>query len=110
MSTQVYEIETYEVSLQRDNLLGCLQGRNGAGDFFLVYFTDNPTAPNSFHAPTRTAVSYMPSSTFTWYLDLLRNEGPVYAHVDDAAPFAHRLCTSKEPVGEGERLGLMSHS
>lgn len=45
---------------------------------------------------------YRPSSDYAWYLDLLRNEEPIRARINEARPFSHWLGTRRELVGEGE--------
>jgi len=43
-----------------------------------------------------------PAQQYTWYLDLLRNEAPIFAVVNDVDPKQNTLATTSEPVGEGE--------
>ena len=45
---------------------------------------------------------FVPRWQFEWFLDLLRNEKPVFCVLDDSAPRQNRLSTSVEPVGEAE--------
>jgi hypothetical protein len=43
----------------------------------------------------------VPAEQYPWYIDLLRNEKPVWARVFDE-PALNALTTLTEPVGEGE--------
>jgi hypothetical protein len=43
-----------------------------------------------------------PAEQYAWYLDLLRNEAPIFAVVTDIDPKQNTLSTTSEPVGEGE--------
>lgn len=45
---------------------------------------------------------FAPSTQYAWYADLVRNEDPVYAVIDDVNPRACRLICGWEPAGEGE--------
>lgn len=45
---------------------------------------------------------FAPISQYPMYLDLLRNENPVFAFVDSTQPFRNRLESGGEVVGEGE--------
>ena len=51
---------------------------------------------------------FAPSAQYMWYLDLLRNETPVYADVDSTNPNLNRLWCN-EPVGEGEATQTAIH-
>lgn len=59
--------------------------------------------PNTTQITSNSAIGYMflPVQQYTWYVDLLRNEDPVYATLDLALPLNNRLWCG-ESVGEGE--------
>jgi hypothetical protein len=42
------------------------------------------------------------ASSYAWFIDLLRNEEPVYLEFSPAEPQLTRLRSGPEPVGEGE--------
>lgn len=70
-----------------------------------VYFADGDDMPaNEYHPESKTATAYVPSGLLGTYLDVLRNERPVMAHVDSEEPQLNRLTTGPEPVGEAERV------
>ena len=48
------------------------------------------------------ATLFVPEAQYVWYLDLLRNEGPVCATVNSLTPELNCLYTLDERVGEGE--------
>lgn len=74
------------------------------GHRFVIYFA----APGSTMAPPR----YSPNSKFgsinvsidemPHYVDLLRNEKPVFAYLNSDKPQWNGISTSREPVGEEE--------
>jgi hypothetical protein len=46
---------------------------------------------------------YRPASELPYYVDLLRNEGPLTMSLDASRPESHRISTAEfEPIGEGE--------
>ena len=61
----------------------------------------DPMPPNTYDKPTKGWL-YRPSSEYAWYLDLLRNEEPVWAHIEESSPYDHCLTSEQETVGEGE--------
>ncbi len=44
----------------------------------------------------------LPFRDFPIFLDLLRNEGPIFAHMRGDKPEWSSITTTREPVGEGE--------
>jgi hypothetical protein len=62
---------------------------------------ESPSA-NYYDAGTKNAYLIRPESEFPWYVDLLRNEKPIFAHIDEDRPVFIFLYTGSEPVGEGE--------
>lgn len=58
--------------------------------------------PENLAPPGGTGVLYVREAEFPWYVDLLRNEGPVTCKIDEAPPRAHVLRGEAEPVGEAE--------
>jgi hypothetical protein len=49
---------------------------------------------------------YIPAQQYTWYVDLLRNEDPVYATLYPRSPQMNRIWCG-EQVGDGELRGLV---
>jgi hypothetical protein len=58
-----------------------------------------PLPPNTV-SPLNTC--FRPISEFSYYLDLLRNEKPIWIVIDEEVPHNHGIKTDFEGVGEGE--------
>ncbi len=109
-----FEVESYSVSLHRGlawNLGG--QGvvhtasilcRGSGADELVVGFQPEGEAitPNYYDAARKRGYLIRPASEFGWYVDLLRNEKPLFAVIHDDRPAFMYLSVSGEPVGEGE--------
>jgi hypothetical protein len=52
--------------------------------------------------------TFVPFNDLHNYVDILRNERPVFAALDSDNPNAMRLATTDEPVGEGEAAGVFA--
>ena len=109
-AVKTYPIQTYEVYLGRalkagprvfQAIIGC---RGHQGDTLGLYFaaTGTPLPANTSSADATAAAVYLPAEQFTWYVDLLRNEGPVRAYVNTQDPAANHLYSGPEPVGDAE--------
>lgn len=73
--------------------------------YYSLYFLrpDSQEISNYFYPEQRVGASFLPSEQYSWYLDLLRNEEPVYGHLNSVRPSENGISTSQEPVGEGEK-------
>lgn len=114
MDVQIFEIKEYMIVWRQLET----QGFNGVeaqiralirctGDEYTmdVYFLD-PTSP--FPAPfynvaARKGYMFMHVADIVAFVDMLRNEKPVYGHLRGDRPEWMSVTTGKEPVGEGER-------
>jgi len=70
-----------------------------------VYFLEEGSA---FPAPTidlanKKGFMFMPFRDIGTLVDILRNEGPIYAHLRGDRPEWTSITTTKEGVGEGEK-------
>lgn len=109
MAEKSFEIKSYGVYLGSRgtgyNNIMCW-GAEPDHNFTIFFVSDISSAPHNkgFIEPNKVVGHiYVPERQYAWYLDLLRNEGPVYAVVNDERPdFENRLRTGAEPVGEGE--------
>ncbi len=66
---------------------------------------DSVIPNNSYDPVIKKAMLYIPHEQayqFSWYIDILRNEKPVYIYVSSTHPSSNSVYTGKEPVGEGE--------
>ena len=72
----------------------------------VVYFmptpTTNPVAYANFTSSRVSGIMERPISEYANYIDLLRNESPVVAILNDTDPARNMLSTTAEPVGEEE--------
>lgn len=73
------------------------------GERFTIYFLrpDSGRAGNVYNPEEKWASSFVPAEQFPWYLDVLRNEKPVFCLVDSQRPQWNRISTGPEPTGEG---------
>lgn len=114
MATIRFEVTNYTVSLHRAVAMS-LDGRavvfvalivcKGSGqDEMIVLFQPEgePLESNYYDAARRRGYHIRPSSELPWYVDLLRNEEPVFVTMDDVRPVFMFLSVRDEPVGEGE--------
>ena len=58
--------------------------------------------PNYYDAAIKRTYLLRPASEYMRYIDLLRNEKPVFASINDESPAFTFLYTGQEPVGAGE--------
>jgi hypothetical protein len=84
---------------------GTVVCRGAAGERLIIYglhpASPVPPAPVCNWAGNVGAV-FVPFAQMPVYVDIVRNEGPVYARLDSDHPETMCLTTSEEPVGEGE--------
>ncbi|MCX6646846.1 MAG: hypothetical protein NTY09_10930 [bacterium] len=75
-------------------------------DRITLYFLDNKILPKQAYFPDKKhAIMFLPFSDITLYIDILRNEKPVYAHCDSESPDRIEIITGYEKVGEEEGRG-----
>lgn len=82
------------------SIVGCY-----GGDYILVFnFTDNESDFFKGHYDAKRLVAsvFLPVNDMPVITDMLRNEKPVYAHINTNAPEQSTISTLHEPVGEGE--------
>ncbi len=112
MATKTFEVKSYQAKVGFESSgggggpksRGCLVCYGSDGHRFAIYFA----APGSAMAPPR----YFPDAKFgsinvpvnemPHYVDLVRNEKPVYAYLNSDNPQWNNIRTSKEPIGEEE--------
>ena len=109
-----FEILNYQVALSRDlradrddaifvAFILC-RGQNPSQSLSLYFLhPDSKIPPNSYDRETKSGKMYVRDEMLARYIDVLRNEKPVYAYLDEENPAHHSLHTGEEPVGEGER-------
>jgi len=112
MATASFEVKYYRVFLGTGAVggvsivgyLNCLDASSNWVYQQTVYFmAEGSSLPAPMYNPAAKAGAfYRPISQMGLYLDVLRNEKPVYASMDDQNPGGNALRTYPEAVGEGE--------
>ena len=113
MAIASFEVATYDVRLARQldthvdgNLVSYHASITcrGAEYTLIVYFlTESSFVPNNaFYGDQKKGTIYLPRGQYQWYVDLLRNERPVYCLLNSYYPDQNGIYTGAEPVGEAE--------
>jgi hypothetical protein len=78
----------------------------GADNSRFIVYGLHPTSPVPaspvYNVPGNVGAIFVPFSNLQNYVDIVRNEKPVYARLDSDHPGWMGLSTNKEPIGEGE--------
>lgn len=71
---------------------------------FVIYFAapGSAMAPPRYFPDTKFGSINVPVDEMLHYVDMVRNEKPVYAYMNSDKPQWNSISTSKEPVGEEE--------
>jgi hypothetical protein len=108
-----FEIRTYEIKMARE--LNATVGETPIkiaayivckGDEYSVSIyalhDTSPAPDNTVNLSIRSGNIFCPRWQFEWFLDLLRNEKPVFCTLRNDTPKWNSLWTGTEPVGELE--------
>ncbi len=116
MSTKKFEIRTYilgagvQIPTSESNNVRSVIICFGDVDQVFMYFVTTDTVPGSRVTvkPDGAMVAqlYLRDVDYLMFVDLLRNEKPVFAYVDPNMPHFCRLVTNAEGIGEGEMISL----
>lgn len=114
MATKTFEIKSYQTALG-DRMTGSANGQSinfrgyiicyGDDSFHLVLYFLNPNSPvppPSYLEQFKRGVLYLPFEQMQNYVDLLRNEKPLYAYLNSNRPEWNNIKTTNEPIGEEE--------
>lgn len=107
MASKTFELSSYEITLLGQKLLtyenqaipvnaiiSC-KGKNGETFDILVTNQWESLPPYSKITDTQVIGKIIVSpARYTWFVDLIRNEGPIYATVDNSSPMNNRLFTA----------------
>jgi hypothetical protein len=63
---------------------------------------DSPFPDPTFDEAGKKGMMFMPISDIAAFVDILRNESPIYGHLRNDKPEWTSVTTTQEPVGEGE--------
>lgn len=71
---------------------------------FIAYFLteDSPVPDPVYVEKNKAGAIFRPFEEMNAYVDLVRNEKPVYAYLNSSKPHWNCLSTSKDPIGEEE--------
>jgi len=74
----------------------------------LFYFLpDGAELPNPiWNEDARVAITFLPIQDMLPFVDMLRNEKPIYGNIDTENPGDSYISTLHEPVGEEEKGGM----
>ena len=111
MAATTFEVLSYDVELTRETEIepgvrccAIVTCHGPAGQQMVLYFVQPGDAvPDNCYDPARgVGSSFLPAEQYLWYVDILRNEKPVFARMHSERPGWNKLFTGAEPVGEGE--------
>lgn len=113
MEVKVFEIKEYMIiwrQLEKQTFNGVEAGiralvRCTGGEYTMdVYFLALESAFPEAHydMTTKKGVMFLPVADIGPFVDMLRNEKPIYGHLRGDRPDWMSVTTSKEPVGENE--------
>ncbi len=71
---------------------------------FIMYFLhpDSPVPAPIYNPKTKAGAIFLPFKEMPVYLDIVRNEKPIYAYLNSDKPEWNSIKTANEPVGEEE--------
>ena len=71
---------------------------------FIMYFLheDSPVPPPVYITANKVGAIFLPFKDMSVYMDMVRNEKPIYAYLNSVKPEWNSIRTSNEPVGEEE--------
>jgi hypothetical protein len=112
MARTSFEVESYKVTVSYElsgggggpKSRGYVACYGGDGHRFVIYFAapGSATAPPRYFPETKFGSINVPVDEMAHYVDLLRNEKPIYARLNSDNPQWNSISTSREPVGEEE--------
>ena len=91
-----------ETTIEAQGILACY-GEHPQQLIVYGLHPDSPVPPSAFcNWTVRLGAIFVPFADLPAYLDLVRNEEPVYARISSDDPDSMALGSDMEPVGEGE--------
>jgi len=115
MASKTFEVKNYVLNMGYKNtatwggvgilIQGYIACYGAAKERFIVYglhpSSPVPAAP-VYNVAGNVGAIFVPFTELHQYVDLVRNEKPVYASLNSDNPNWMSLSTSSEPIGEGE--------
>ena len=112
MATTTVEIEKYLVQIGYESTGGAGGPKSrgiiacyGQGGYtFLIYLAapESAIAPPRYNPNRKIGSINVPVDEMSHYVDILRNEKPVYMYMNSDNPEWNHIRTTQEPVGEGD--------
>ena len=77
---------------------------HGDNHRFIIYFLteDSPVPQPTFIPANRVGAIFVPFAESGFYIDMVRNERPIYAYLNSNKPQWNYIRTGAEPTGEEE--------
>lgn len=97
---QLEEMDFEGANIRLKGMVRCLGDEYTLDVYCCADDSDYP-AP-VFHTEEKKGYMFVPFTDLPVFVDLLRNEKPIYAHLRGDKPEWTSITTTKEPVGEGE--------
>lgn len=113
MAIKRFVVESYSVKLgdamtatwssTQIKARGIVACRGGDHRFLAYFLTADSPVPNSVYIEAnKVGAIFRPFEEMSAYVDLVRNEKPIYAYLNSSKPEWNNLSTSQEPIGEEE--------
>ncbi len=113
MAGKTFQIESYKVALghamtatwsgQQIHIRGYVACWGGDHRFIAYFLTDDSPVPEPVYiVDNKVGAIFLPFEEMGPFVDLVRNERPVYAYLNSNKPEWNNIRTSLEPVGEEE--------
>ena len=113
MATKRFMVERYSIKLgdaltatwsgTQIKARGIIACRGGKHRFIAYFLTPDSLIPDPVYIEAnRVGAIFLPFEEMNAYVDLVRNEKPIYAYMNSSRPEWNNLSTSEEPVGEEE--------
>jgi len=108
-----FPVEKYEITLGHANTAtwsgqtikarGIVACYGGDHRFIAYFLTDDSPVPNPVYVvQNKVGAIFLPFKEMGPFVDLVRNEKPIYAYLNSDKPQWNSLSTGKEPIGEEE--------
>ncbi len=113
MAIKKFSIQSYSIKLG-DAMSATWQGTRikargivacrGGDHRFIAYFLaeDSPVPDSVYIEANKVGAVFRPIEEMSAYVDLVRNEKPIFAYLNSSKPEWNSLSTSQEPIGEEE--------
>ena len=105
-----FEVKSYESRVGRSvvgNYIAAIYCYGNKNELVSIYFhkTDDPNVEpydNEVNINNMRATVFVPYYQYPIFIDLLRNESPIYALLDSDRPQYINISTGAEPVGDND--------